>query len=123
MMFNGISSTKALIDSGKLTALAVTGEKRAATLPNVPTMSEAGFSQVTVSSWWGVFGPANLPHEIVATLDEALSRTLADEQVRKKLDELIIDADYKNNKDPRAFLQAETDRWSAVIRNANIEPE
>lgn len=123
MLFTGISSTLGLIEEGKVKALAVTSAKQTATLPKVPTIAEAGYPQLTMASWWGLFGPARLPAEIVATLAGAVEKSLANPQLREKLDKLSIDVDFATGPVLRDLLRTETARWGAVIKAANIKPD
>jgi len=120
MLFTGISSTKSFIEAGQVKALAVTGTKRESTLPNVPTTAEAGYPQVNVTSWWGLFGPAGLPKEVVSTLNEAVSKTLAEPEMRERLAGLSIEAAYGPSEVLSERLRSETERWGIVIKKANI---
>jgi tripartite-type tricarboxylate transporter receptor subunit TctC len=76
-----------LITSGKLKALAVTGPSRAAVLPNVPTLAESGLEGYSVTLWWGVIAPANLPVPIAQKLNEEINRILAQSDVRSRMAE------------------------------------
>lgn len=123
MLFTGISSTKQHIDSGGITALAVTGKQRASTLPNVPTMAEAGYPDVDVTSWWGIFAPANLPAETTAAISAAVERTMQNPDLVKRLASRNIDASYAPSEGMRTKLQTETEKWAKVLRAANIQPQ
>lgn len=123
LLFTGISSTRQHIEAGRLKALAVTGSVRAATLPGVPTMAEAGLPEVEVSSWWGLFGPAGLTTEVSRTLAGATQRALGQAALRDRLTGLNIDAGFADAQSMRQTLEAETVRWAKVIRSANITPE
>ncbi|RYY68717.1 MAG: tripartite tricarboxylate transporter substrate binding protein, partial [Comamonadaceae bacterium] len=70
---------------GKLRALAVAGPVRSPSLPNVPTMAEAGLKGYALDPWFGVYGPANLPAPIVKALNEAFVEALAMPEVKDKL--------------------------------------
>lgn len=123
MLFTGISSTRGLIEEGKVKALAVTSAKQTATLPKVPTIAAAGYPQLTMASWWGLFGPAKIPADIAATLAGAVDKSMANPQLREKLDKLNIDADFGAGPVLRDLLRTETERWGAVIKAANIKPD
>ncbi|ODU62926.1 MAG: hypothetical protein ABT05_06740 [Lautropia sp. SCN 66-9] len=123
MLFTGISSTRQHIESGRVRALAVTGARRASTLPAVPTTAEAGFPGVDVTSWWGLFAPAGLPPEMVTDLSRAAEKALAQAALRQRLDALNIDAAYAGPEALKNRLQSETARWGKVIRAAGIMPE
>ena len=118
----GLSATKAFIDSGKLRALAITGDKRARSMPNLPTFAEAGvpLPEMKVGSWWGLAGPARLPREIVVKLNRSLAHTLLAPEVRARLEALNIDAIQSS---PEAFadwMNAQADTWADVVRRAKI---
>jgi tripartite-type tricarboxylate transporter receptor subunit TctC len=120
MMFTGISSTKQHIDSGVLTALAVTGGQRATTLPNVPTMAEVGYPEAGVTSWWGLFAPAGTPKPVIDAISQATERALKNPSLRDKLDKQNIIPTFGGPEVLGAKLANETDRWAKVIRSANI---
>jgi tripartite-type tricarboxylate transporter receptor subunit TctC len=73
------------VRAGKLKALAVTSSSRSAQLPDVPTIEEQGLPKINVAQWYGVLAPANVPAEIVKKIDSAISRSLENENVQKKL--------------------------------------
>ncbi len=123
MMFTGISSTKQHIESGKLTALAVTGTQRAPTLPGVPTIDEAGFAAADVSSWWGIYGPAGLPAAIAATYANAIGQALKSPALREKLDSQNIVTSFGKAEALRSMLQSETRKWAEVVRAANLSAD
>ena len=123
MLFTGISSTKQHIDAGSITALAVTGAQRAPTLPNIPTITEAGFAAADVTSWWGLFAPPTLPPDQVQGLAQATERVLKAPTLQDKLRAQNIAATYGGPEAMRAKLKSETGQWARVIRAANIQPE
>ena len=73
------------IKGGKTRALAVTSAKRLPSLPDVPTMTELGYPQATVSNWLGLVGPKGLPPAIVQKLNEAFNKALASADIREKI--------------------------------------
>jgi tripartite-type tricarboxylate transporter receptor subunit TctC len=123
MLFTGISSTRQHIESGKLGALAVTGKRRAATLPEVPTMAEAGLPTVEVTSWWGLFAPAGLDAELASTFARAAEKALQSPAMKQRLGALNIDAAYAGADVLKSLLVTETARWAKVIRAASISAE
>src|SRR5258706_12672087 len=72
------------VQSGKLRAIAVTGAARSPLLPEVPTVSEAGLPGFEVTSWYGVFGPAGLPADIVAKLNSEIGSAVTAPRVRER---------------------------------------
>jgi tripartite-type tricarboxylate transporter receptor subunit TctC len=124
-MVVGLSGAKALIEGGKLKALAITGDKRAASLPNVPTFEQASFAlpEMKIGSWWGVVAPKGTPSEIVQELNAALNTSLASTEVKNRLRELNIEALGGSSSELDKWMGTETDTWSKVIKKASIQIE
>lgn len=91
MMFDIIAGSRVYIASGRVQALAVTSRERNAALPDVPTMREVGIPDYEVGGWFGLYGPAKLPPEIVAHYNEATRRVLASDAMKNKLAEFGYD--------------------------------
>ena len=85
MMFDIIGSARNYIGSGRVQALAVTSRERNPSLPDVPTMREAGIADYEVGGWYGLYGPAKLPADIVARVNSATRRALANDELKSKL--------------------------------------
>jgi tripartite-type tricarboxylate transporter receptor subunit TctC len=124
-VITGLSGGKALMDAGKLRPLAITGDKRAASLPNVPTFAQSGtpLPEMKFGSWWGLFGPAGLPPAVSATLDQALAKALAAPEVRAKLTALNIEATHGSSAMLSQWVASEMENWGAVLKKAKINPE
>lgn len=123
MLFTGLSSARPQIDAGKIRALAVTGARRAPTLPAVPTMAEAGFPKVDVTSWWGLFASAGTPPEVAKAIASATQKALGQPRLKERLAVQAIDPEFADAASLRAKLKSESERWGRVIRAANIVPE
>jgi tripartite-type tricarboxylate transporter receptor subunit TctC len=114
-MIDPLAASAPHIKSGSLRALAVTTPQRNANFPNVPTAIEAGVAGYDFASWGGVFAPAGTPRDIVAKLNEELTRALASPEVRKRFDDLGL---VPKSSAPQAFgdfLMAEMSRWKAIL--------
>jgi len=109
------------IASGKLRALAVTGKTRVASLPGVPTASEAGLPNLDATSWFGVFVPAKTPRAIVDKLSADIAKVMATPAFQQKAAELGATADYMNPQQLGDFAAAELVRWAGVVKAAKIE--
>ena len=112
-----------LIESGTLKALAVTGDKRFETLPDVPTAIEAGLPGYTASAWYGLVGPKGMPAEVKAKLETATAETLGDTEV---LDKLKNDGAVASSMGAQAFadfMATERARWGEVVKAADIKME
>ncbi len=112
-----------LINGGKIKALAVTGERRLAALPELPTMADAGTPGVDVVTWFGLFAPAGTPADIIEQLNGAATAALKSEAVQRSLatmgDEPVGSsvADFSN------FVRTEHQRWVQITRSAGIKVE
>jgi tripartite-type tricarboxylate transporter receptor subunit TctC len=111
------------VKSGKLRALAVSGDKRLALLPDVPTFKEAGVAEFDASVWWGFVVPAKTPKDVVAKLAAEILKALQDAGVREKLQALGAVVEPMGPEAFGKFLKAEIDKWAAVIHAAKITAE
>jgi tripartite-type tricarboxylate transporter receptor subunit TctC len=93
-----------LIREGKLKALAVTGEKRLAALPDVPTMKEAGYPELTVITWYGIHGPAGIPAAVVEKINGETNKALKNAEVAKVIVDAGFDPSPMTVKEFQAFM-------------------
>jgi tripartite-type tricarboxylate transporter receptor subunit TctC len=107
--------------SGAIKILAVTGPRRDATLPAVPTVAEAGFPLAQCTSWFGVVAPNQTPSEIIDRLNGDLSAVLARPDIRQRLATFGFTATGGSPDDFRNFLAKEHARWGAVIRDTGLK--
>ncbi len=110
-----------LIKGGRLRAVAVTGGMRFFSLPDTPTISEAGFPSYAVTGWQGLVAPAGLPEPVLHRLRAALSGVLADPTVIAQLRTLGNDTRSSTPEEFKARLAAEIKTWTEVVAAANIE--
>jgi tripartite-type tricarboxylate transporter receptor subunit TctC len=109
------------IKSGKLRALAVTGARRDAALPDVPTAIEQGFKGLESSGFQGLVGPAGLPREVVARLSTELAKVLAQPDVKAKFAGAGSEVQPRDAAAFATHVKAEADKWSALIRQRKIQ--
>jgi tripartite-type tricarboxylate transporter receptor subunit TctC len=121
--FQNINAVLNHIKSGKLKALAVTGDKRSAVLPNVPTLAEAGIKDVDVYSWQAVAAPKGLPADVKAKLHGALVAALNAPDVKHSLDEQGFEVVANTPEQFAQFLNKELVRWKQVIETGKITIE
>jgi tripartite-type tricarboxylate transporter receptor subunit TctC len=103
-----------------LRALAVTGDKRAAALPQVPTAKEAGVKTLYAASWNALAAPAKTPRDIVQRLNQEIQSALNNPDVRKKLIDMNVDPQPGTLQQAADLLSSETRRWGDVIQRAGI---
>jgi len=108
------------INAKALRALAVTGDKRAAVLPDVPTAIESGLSAFVASSWNALAAPAKTPKEVVARLNKEIAAALNSPDVKKKLADLNVDAYSSTPEQASELLSSEIRRWGGVMVRAKI---
>lgn len=125
MMFVTTPLGLAHIQAGRLRPLAYNGRNRAAFLPEVPTMVEAGVTgtDMDAASWYGVFAPARTPATVTAQLERAVRTAVGHPQVRERLTALRLTPVANTSAEFRVFLAAAIDKFSELARLAGIEPE
>jgi tripartite-type tricarboxylate transporter receptor subunit TctC len=114
------SATTGFIKAGRLRAIAMTSEKRSATLPDVPTTAEAGLPGVVGDSWVGMLAPAGTPADAIKRLHGAAMVSIADPAVREKLVAAGNTIIGNSPAEFAAFLRKESEKWAGVIRDAKI---
>ena len=119
--FHNMPDMLPLIRGGQLRALGVTGERRAAVLPDVPTIAEAGLPGYSAQVWFGVFAPAATPRPIVDRLHAEISRALGDEEIRGRLDALGNEVSGMGPEAFAQFVETEVTRWADVVRRAGVQ--
>ena len=114
---------KPFIDNKRVRALAVTTSKRAADLPDVPTLAELGFAGFEAPAWWAVLAPARTPPEILARMNEALNKVMRAPEVAKRLDAQGIDVVGGSAETARAFIERQMDVWAKVVKDNQIKAD
>lgn len=123
MMFSNIPPALQHVESGKLRALAVTGPRRARTLPDLPTLEEAGLPGYQVASWIALFAPAATPPAIVAKLHAEVTQALGSATGRERILAANAEPGTGSPQDLAAMVAAERSKWSKVIREGSIRAE
>ena len=121
MMFDNLGVSAQHVRSGKLKALAVSSSKRAASLPAVPTMIEAGLPGFISVAWFGVAAPPKTPPEIAAKLSAAIAEALKHPDVVKRLQDLSAEPVGSTPAEMAAFMKEEIERWRRVIQSAGVK--
>jgi tripartite-type tricarboxylate transporter receptor subunit TctC len=115
--------TMPLVQGGKVRALAVTGSERSFELPNVPSMAEAGYPEVNIGLWSGVFVAAGAPPAIANKLETELRRALADPGVREKLKAMAVNPGGGPGEEFRKKIDADIRVFADVVKAANLKFE
>ena len=123
VMFNGLAFPLPHIKTGKLRALATTGAKRSALLPDVPTVQEGGVPGYVFEQWLALFAPARTPPEIVARLNSEAVKILASPDVRDLLLKSALDAQGGPPENVTQALKDDLPKMAKIIRQLGIKPE
>jgi tripartite-type tricarboxylate transporter receptor subunit TctC len=106
---------------GTVWPVAVTTKARVSTLPDVPTMEESGFPNFEIGSWYGLWGPANMPKDVVATLNGAIAEAMKTPRVTERVAAQGLIPVGSSSADFAVFQNAEIAKFSKMIRDANIK--
>jgi tripartite-type tricarboxylate transporter receptor subunit TctC len=123
MQFATVGPTLENIREGKLRALATTGAKRVASLPDVPTMMEAGVKDYDVALWLAYVTPAGVPAQVTAKLNRAMTEILKEPDVVASLQKQGFDPDPGAPEAVNARIRSETAKWRALVAKTGIKPE
>jgi tripartite-type tricarboxylate transporter receptor subunit TctC len=118
--FQNLNNVIGHIKAGKLKALAVTSDKRAPLLPDVPTMVELGYPDVVVTSWQALGAPKGLPADVKKTIHDAMMAALKDPETAKKLTDPGFEVSATSPEEFAKFLQSELAKWKTVIEVGKI---
>ena len=122
VMFDNLPSALPHIKSGRLKALAVTSRTRSPALPDVPTIEEAaGLKGFDASSWFGLFAPAGTPRTVVDKIQADVAKALAQPAVRERFVAQGADPGGNTPDQFAAFIRAETEKWTRVVKFSNAK--
>jgi tripartite-type tricarboxylate transporter receptor subunit TctC len=120
-MFLDLAGGLPVMQSGKVRVLAIGSARRAPSLPNVPTLAEAGVRDVEVFAFQGVLGPAGLPDAIVTRFNGELNKALASPDVRKRATDFGMETLPGTPAQFKAMARAEAKRWGPIIQAAGVK--
>ena len=123
IMFDNLPTVLAHIRSGKLRALAVAGNRRARTLPDLPTLAEAGVPGVEVGSWFGVLAPGGTPDAVVATLAREVAKAVAADDAKARMDAMGAEPAYLPSEEFAKLIRAETDKWAKLVKATGAQAD
>lgn len=123
VLFDNLPNVYPNITAGKLNALAATGAKRPALLPNVPTVVEAGVPGYEVSVWFGMQAPAGTPADIIEKVNAGMVKMLQEKDVIEKFGKQGVEVVASSPAEFKALVNAEVKKWTGVIDRAGIKIE
>jgi tripartite-type tricarboxylate transporter receptor subunit TctC len=123
LMFSGMSSVMQHVKAGKLKPLAVTGAKRSAAVPDVPTIAESGFPGFEATAWYGVLAAAKTPRPIVTKLHDEIVKTLALPDVKQRLEGVGFEIVGGTPEAFGAYIKSEIRKWEKVVKASGAKPE
>ncbi len=121
--FQNLGAVTNYIKAGRMKALAVTAGQRHPQLPDVPSVKDAGFPELVVTSWQAAAAPAKTPREIVAKLNDAAVRALRSPDVSARMNQIGFDVVAGTPEEFGKFMQQEVERWTKVVQRGGIKPE
>jgi putative tricarboxylic transport membrane protein len=120
LLIDSQAAVKSGLEGGQVRALASSGPRRSAAMPNVPTVREAGITGFDVTSWNALFAPKGTPQPVIERLNGALQEILKAEDVKARLLDLGIEARSESPAELSERLRADIEKWRAVIEKAGI---
>ncbi len=123
LLFSSMATAIPFVQSGKIRALAVTSDKRASALPDVPTIAEQGFPGFEASVWFALVGPARLPAEIVAKANAAMNSALAEKGVQDAIRKQGYEPLPGTPADLARSIRSDYEKWGRLIRDRKISFE
>ena len=122
VMITTMASAGANVKAGKLRALAVTGNKRNADFPDVPTFAEIGVQGMDYEQWFGIMGPAGMPAPVVDKLAAAIDQATRLPDVRERLSSLALEVADPGAATMRRQLEGDTARWKKLAQELDLKP-
>jgi len=121
LMFESTNSIAPHVKAGRVRALAVTGVKRATSLPEVPTMIEAGVPGYEVTAWTGVIAPAGLPRPVLDKLNAAVNAAIVEPKAKQSLVQLGSEGGGGTPEDYAALIRRDSAKWSEVVKRSGAK--
>jgi len=122
-MVDALPSTMPHVKSGKLRPLAVTSARRLPSLPDVPTVAESGLEGFEMVAWYGLWGPPNMPSDLVSKIQQEVAKALKTQQVAKSLGEYGFIVSGSTTDEFKTYIKQESGKYSRLVKAANIKLE
>ena len=123
MLFDNVMTAKPHVDGKRLKGIGISSLQRSALMPEVPTISASGLAGFDSWNWFGLFGPAGTPRGVVERVNNEMNRIVTDPAVRERFAQLGFETTGGTPAEFAVVVQAEAQKWSKVIRDANVKPE
>ena len=123
MIFDNMPSALPLVKSGDVRAIAVTSAKRSPAAPDIPTIAESGLPAFEATSWFALLGPAGMPREVQARINQETAKVLAMPDVKEKLASLGLDVAPGTPEALANLMQDETAKWAKVVKESGAKPD
>jgi tripartite-type tricarboxylate transporter receptor subunit TctC len=121
--FQNLGAVTGYIKGNRMKGLAVTSKSRHPQLPDVPTVAEAGYPDLVVTSWQAVAAPVKTPRDVVARLHDATVKALRSTDVRSRMEQIGFDVVASTPEEFGRFMKEEVDRWTKVVQRGGITPD
>ena len=121
LVVNALPAAMPFIKPGRLKVLALTSRARHPAVPNAPTVIESGVKDFVTWQWYGIFGPAGVPRDIVATLNREIHQAMATKEVKDRFTMLAFDAAPGTPEEFLDLLRAEDLRWREVVKEVKVQ--
>lgn len=108
------------LEAGTLRALAITSSQRHSKLPNIPTTAEAGLPEFQLEAWFSVFGPANMPDDVVKKLTTAMEKVITSEEFKAQMNAQGSNASYRSPDELAQIVKDDLAKWTKVVETAGI---
>jgi tripartite-type tricarboxylate transporter receptor subunit TctC len=123
LAFSSIAGAVPFTADNRVRPIAVTGSKRSAVYPDVPTVAESGFPGFDVDLWTGIYAPAGLPPPVAARLNGEINKVLQHPELKAAFAKIGIEPRGTTLEEGTAFTRAEYEKWKKVIVEGKIKPE
>jgi tripartite-type tricarboxylate transporter receptor subunit TctC len=123
MMWDSLGVVRPYVQAGKLRVVGTTGPRRAAALPDVPTLEESGLPGYRITGWHGVFGPPGLPREIVTTLNTTIAKILATPEIKELWATLAMEIVPSTPEQFAARVRADYEGYGKLIKAIGLKPQ
>jgi tripartite-type tricarboxylate transporter receptor subunit TctC len=123
MMWDSLGVVRPYVQAGKLRVVGTTGPRRAAALPDVPTLEESGLPAYRITGWHGIFGPPGLPREIVTTLNTTIAKILATSEMKELWATLAMEIVPSTPEQFAARVRADYEGYGKLIKAIGLKPQ